>query len=150
MKIDLVIWAKNGQQTLPEVLKGIDQVVPYEEIHQKIFIDDKSTDRSVSIAKDHGWKVFTNKKGGVGAGASMALSKVETNYFMSIEQDVVLNREWYNIIPKYLEDKSIAIAQGWRISNHPVIRKLDEALAEIKQAQKKQNTTFALEVKGGI
>ena len=126
LKVDLVMWAKNGQRTLPEVLNGIDRGIPHEETNQKIFIDDRSSDRSVAIAKDHGWKVFTNKRGGVGAGASLALSKVRANYFMSIEQDVVLTPEWWDRIPNCLKNEDTVIAQGWRISDHPVIGKLDE------------------------
>lgn len=125
-KVDLVIWAKNGASTLPAVLARVDEVIPSEVVDNKIFVDDHSTDESPTIAKDFGWKVYLNEKGGVGSGANLALHHVTNEYFISLEQDVVLAREWFEKIPKHLKGKDVVIAQGWRISNHPVIGKIDE------------------------
>lgn len=125
-KVDLVMWSKNGATLLPAVLKRIDEVIPYNVIDKKIFVDDNSQDRTVSIARNHGWQVLQNKKGGVGAGASLALANVTNDYFISFEQDVLLARDWWSRIPKHLEGENVAAAQGWRISNHPVIGKIDE------------------------
>jgi GT2 family glycosyltransferase len=125
-KVDLVMWAKNGAALLPSVLKRIDEVIPDNVVDKKIFVDDNSQDRTVLIAKNYGWQVLQNKKGGVGAGASLAFSNVTNDYFISFEQDVLLARDWWNKIPKHLEREDVAAAQGWRISNHPVIGKIDE------------------------
>lgn len=126
IKVDIVMWAKNGALMLPTVLKRIEEVIPSEAIGKKIFVDDHSLDGSTRIAKDFGWLVFANEKGGIGAGANLALSRVTHEHFMSLEQDVVLARNWWEKIPQYLERKDVAVAQGWRISNHPVIGKIDE------------------------
>lgn len=126
MKADMVMWARNGATLLPTVLKRIDEVIPREVVGKKIFVDDHSFDGSTSIAKDFGWKVLSNTKGGIGAGANLALHEVNEEYFVSFEQDVVLARDWWQQIPGYLEEKEVAVAQGWRISNHPVIGKMDE------------------------
>lgn len=133
-KVDLAMWAKNGASMLPTVLKRIDEVIPSEAIGRKIFVDDHSTDGTPSIAKDFGWSVYVNKKGGVGSGASTALRHVTNAYFISIEQDVLLARDWFEKIPKYLENEGVAVAQGWRISNHPVIGKIDEHRMERNRA----------------
>jgi GT2 family glycosyltransferase len=89
-------------------------------------VDDHSVDSSRVIAKDFGWKVYLNEKGGVGNGANLALHHVTNEYFISLEQDVVLAKEWFEKIPKHLEKEDVVVAQGWRISNHPVIGKIDE------------------------
>jgi len=120
------MWAKNGAMMLPKVLKRVEEVIPNEAIDKKIFVDDHSLDRSAYIAKDFGWRIFHNEKEGVGAGANLALRKVTHEHFMSVEQDVVLAKDWWNKIPRYLERKDTAVAEGWRISNHPVIGKIDE------------------------
>lgn len=124
--VDLVMWAKDGASMLPTVLKRIEEVIPSEVVGKKIFVDDHSKDGSVFIAKDFGWLVFPNDKGGVGAGANLALCKVTSEYFISFEQDVVLAKDWWAKIPRFMEREDVAVAQGWRISNHPVIRKIDE------------------------
>jgi len=125
-KVDVVMWAKNGAMMLPTVLKRVDEVIPSESVGRKVFVDDHSVDGSAFIAKDFGWLVFTNKEGGIGAGANLALRLVTNEYFISFEQDVVLARDWWDKIPRYLKRKDVVVAQGWRISNHPVIGKIDE------------------------
>ena len=125
-KVDLVIWAKNGASTLPTALARVDEVIPSEAVDNKIFVDDHSIDESPVIAEDFGWKVYLNEKGGVGSGANLALHHVTNEYFISLEQDVVLAKEWFEKIPKHLEGKDVVVTQGWRISNHRVIGKIDE------------------------
>ena len=125
-EVDLVMWAKNGARMLPAVLNRVNEVIPSEAINKKIFVDDHSTDGSSAIAKHFGWLVFLNEKGGVGSGANIALHQVTSEYFVSLEQDVVLAKDWWEKIPRYLERKAVAVAQGWRISNHPIFGKIDE------------------------
>lgn len=125
-KVDVVMWARNGAMMLPTVLKRVDDVIPIEAIGKKVFVDDHSDDGSASIAEDFGWAVFRNEKGGIGAGANLALREVTNEYFISVEQDVVLARNWWEEIPRHLEREDVAVAQGWRISDHPVIGKIDE------------------------
>lgn len=126
MKADLVMWAKNGASMLPLVLKRADEVLPNEVIAKKIFVDDHSTDESKEIAKEFGWTVYTNEKGGIGGGANTALRHVECEYFISLEQDIVLAKNWLEKISKHLEKENVAVAQGWRLPDQPVLREIDE------------------------
>lgn len=119
MLVDVCMWAKNGERFLPIVLKRIDDVIG-RDINQKIFVDDSSTDRSVEIAKSFGWKVYPNIKGYINGGTNEALKHVTTDFFVSFEQDVLLNRNWWNIIQKYMKQKDVAVAQGIRISTNPI------------------------------
>lgn len=125
-KVDLVMWAKNGESSLPRVLKRIDEVIPYENINQKILVDDHSTDKTVFIAKDFGWNVYPNPRGGISSGANEVLRHVKSDFFVSIEQDVVLAKGWWEKIPPYMEEETVAVAQGIRISTEPTLRKLEE------------------------
>jgi glycosyltransferase involved in cell wall biosynthesis len=65
-KVDLVMWAKNGENVLPTVLKRIDEVIPQENICYKILVDDHSTDRTTEINKftrlkrENGEKIVVN------------------------------------------------------------------------------------------
>lgn len=125
-KVDLVMWTKNGERFLPQVLKRIDEVIPHEVIHKKILVDDHSVDKTIYIAKDFNWEAYLNPKSGIASGANEALRHVECEFFVSVEQDVVLAKNWWQKIPQYMENESIAVAQGIRLSVEPTLRKLDE------------------------
>lgn len=126
MKADLCMWSKNGASMLPLVLKRTEEVIPEEFVSKKIFVDDHSVDESVKIAKDFNWAVYNNKNGGIACGINTALHHVESAFFISLEQDLVLAKDWFEKIPKYLENPKIVSAQGWKYSNHSVLRKMDE------------------------
>ncbi len=125
-KVDVVMWAKNGEALLPTVLARIDKVIPHESVCHRILIDDHSTDRTVEIAKDFNWDVYTNPHGGIPSAANEAFRHVDRDFFVSVEQDIILSREWWDKIPKYMENPSVACAQGIRIFTHPVLHILEE------------------------
>ena len=131
MKADLVMWAKNGASMLPLVLKRADEVLPNEVIAKKIFVDDHSTDESREIAKDFGWEIYPNEKGGIACGINTALKHVECEYFISLEQDLVLAKDWFEKVPKHLKNPRIVSSQGWKLPNHPILRKIDEFAAAV-------------------
>jgi glycosyltransferase involved in cell wall biosynthesis len=125
-KIDLVMWAKNGEAFLPTVLKRIDEVIPHENVCHKILVDDHSTDRTIEIAKSFNWDIYPNPRGGVPSGANEALRHVDCAFFVSVEQDVVLAKDWWERIPPYMNYDKVAVAQGINRSTEPTLRKLDE------------------------
>ncbi len=125
-KVDLVMWTKNGAKTLPLVLRRIDEVIPRENVGHKILIDDRSTDSSVEIAQEFNWTVYQNPAGGVASGANEALRHVDSDFFVSVEQDVILSRKWWETIPKHMENPLVGCAQGVRILSHPILRLLND------------------------
>ena len=114
-KVDVVMWTKNGAAYLPAVLAQIDEVIPKDHVCHKIMVDDHSTDDTPQIAKRFGWTVYPNPHGGIPSGANEALSHVDQEFFVSIEQDVILAKDWWIKISKHLEDPSVACAQGIRV-----------------------------------
>jgi len=153
MKVDLVIWAKNGSATLPRVLKRINEVIPKEVMHNRIFVDDNSTDDSKEIADSFGWKIYDNEGKGIGDGANTALRHVTTPYFISVEQDVVFAQDWWEKIPPHLNKPKVVAAQGIRLPDHPVLHKLQEfrierykTLKGYKITQSIDNTIFKTKV----
>jgi glycosyltransferase involved in cell wall biosynthesis len=119
MKVDLVMWAKNGSETLPQVLKRISDVIPSKNINKRIFVDDHSKDYSVEIAERFGWKVYENREGFISGGVREALKHVTSEFFVSVEQDVILAKDWWNVIPKYMREPNVAVAEGIRIRYPP-------------------------------
>ena len=130
-KVDLVMWAKNGEASLPKVLLQIDKVIPHENICHKTLVDDHSVDQTVKIARDFNWDVYTNPARGVSSGANEALRHVDRDFFVSIEQDIILSKKWWDRIPKHMEDPSVACAQGIRVPTHPVLRLLEEWQSDV-------------------
>jgi glycosyltransferase involved in cell wall biosynthesis len=120
------MWTKNGERFLPEVLKRIDDVIPLENVNKKILVDDHSVDKTTEIAKDFGWSVYKNPKGGIPYGANEALKHVTTPFFISFEQDLLLAKNWWEKIPKHMENSMVVCAQGIRVSTNITLRKLEE------------------------
>lgn len=131
-KFDLVMWTKNSAKFLPLVLKRIEHVVPEYVIGKKIIVDDHSTDNTVEVAEKLGWIVHLNAGSGLSDAVDTALSYVSTKFFISFEHDVILAKDWWVKISKYIEDNTVAIAQGVRVYTHPVLRKLCEFRTEQK------------------
>ncbi len=119
-KVDLVMWTKNGAKTLPFVLRQIKCVIPTEAVKRKIIIDDDSFDDSKLIASRFGWSVYPNDGKGISEGANTALKYVESEKFVSIEQDILLSPQWWWKVPGMLNEKDIAIASGTRFPNAPL------------------------------
>ena len=118
-KVDLVMWTKNGAKTLPLVLKRINEVIPNRFVNQKVVVDDQSSDDTVSIARRFGWKTLFNEGQGISDGANTALKHVESERFVSFEQDLLLSLEWWKTIPPLLDSPNVAAASGMRFASQP-------------------------------
>jgi glycosyltransferase involved in cell wall biosynthesis len=115
LKVDLVMWTKNGKATLPAVLSRISKVVPKKCVNKKIIVDDGSVDGTVRIAEAHGWTVIPNEGTGISCGANTALKNVESEYFCSFEQDLLLSSDWWSI-SRMLKGK-VAVVSGMRFAS---------------------------------
>jgi glycosyltransferase involved in cell wall biosynthesis len=125
------MWTKNGAKTLPLVLKRISEVLPNEFVNKRVIVDDHSTDDTREIAKSFGWDVIFNEGKGISDGANTTLKRVNSEYFISFEQDLLLAYDWWNKIPPYLDNPKIAIASGMRFADKPAgVRKLQQYVAK--------------------
>lgn len=130
-KTDLVMWTKNGAATLPQVLKRIREVIPEELVNNRILVDDRSTDNTREIAKSFGWTVVFNEGTGISDGANTALKSVDSDFFVSFEQDLLLAKDWWLKIPPLLEKPHVSAASGMRFADKPRgVRKLQQYVAK--------------------
>jgi glycosyltransferase involved in cell wall biosynthesis len=131
-KIDLVMWTKNGAETLPLVLKRLSESIPGESVNNRIIVDDHSTDGTCDIAKSFGWRAIFNEGTGISDGANTALKNIETDNFVSVEQDLLLAKNWWTKIPPLLATQpKIAVASGMRFAGKPIgLRKLQQHMAK--------------------
>jgi glycosyltransferase involved in cell wall biosynthesis len=131
VKVDLVMWTRNGRETLPSVLRRISEIIPEVAINKRIIVDDDSNDDTRQIATAFGWTVIPNKGHGISDGANTALANVTSEFFISFEQDLLLARDWWNKIPPLLESPKVAAASGMRFADKPRgIRKLQQYVAK--------------------
>jgi len=112
--VDCVIWTKNGAKTLPQVINRINQVIPWENVNRRFIVDDVSIDETVRVAICNGWDVYSNRGKGIADGANTALEHIETEYFCSFEQDVLLAKDWWIKIQKYIGKPGVGAASGMR------------------------------------
>ena len=130
-KVDLVMWTKNGSETLPLVLKRIGEVIPSEFVNNRIIVDDHSTDGTQEIAQSFGWQVLFNEGTGISNGANTALRHVTSECFISFEQDLLLAHDWWAKIPPLLEKLKVAAASGMRFADKPRgVKKLQQYVAK--------------------
>jgi glycosyltransferase involved in cell wall biosynthesis len=130
-KTDLVMWTKNGSNTLPSVLKRIDEVIPEEIVGNRIIVDDRSTDNTREIAESFGWQVLFNEGAGISDGANTALKHVTSKCFISFEQDLLLAREWWEKVSPLLENPRVVAASGMRFADKPRgVKKLQQYVAK--------------------
>lgn len=130
-KTDLVMWTKNGAETLPSVLQRISEVIPEEPVGMKLIVDDQSTDNTRDIAESFGWTVKPNDGKGISDGANTALRHVKSDFFVSFEQDLLLAREWWNKIPRYLDNPEVSVASGMRFASKPKgVRRMQQYVAK--------------------
>jgi len=130
-KVDLVMWTKNGAQTLPSVLRQLNRVIPDEFSNKRIIVDDQSTDNTREVARSFGWQLIMNEGTGVSDGANTALRNVSTDYFVSVEQDVLLANNWWERVPNFVTDKKTAVASGIRFAVKPIgLRKLEQQMTK--------------------
>ena len=128
MKVDLCTWTKNGAKTLIPVLEMIEHVIPHEEVADKIAVDDSSIDNTVAILKEFNWKVYPNPRGFINGGTTEALSHVQAEFFVSVEQDVLLCSNWWDIVVKHMEDSTVAVAQGIEMSTNRAERGIEKLI----------------------
>jgi glycosyltransferase involved in cell wall biosynthesis len=113
------MWTFNGAATLPAVLKRISQVIPVDYVNKRVISDDHSTDDTRKIAEANGWTVVLNEGRGISDNANTALKNVESEFFVSFEQDLLLAWDWWSRIPKALDDVKVAAASGMRFADKP-------------------------------
>ncbi|MEM3907064.1 MAG: glycosyltransferase family A protein [Nitrososphaerota archaeon] len=143
IKVDLVMWTKNGEKTLPLVLKRINRVIPATYTNERVIVDDHSIDNTREIAKSFGWNVIFNEGKGIADAANTALKYVVSEYFISFEQDLLLALDWWKKIPRYLTLPNVVIASGIRLPYKPLaLKKVQEYVMERYQRSEKAESFF--------
>lgn len=101
--ISFIIPAKNEENEIGKTLKAIidgNLQVPFE----IIVVDNGSTDRTESIARSMGAKVYRKLNGTIGSLRNFGVSKSNGSLIVFLDADITLDESWFNEIYSVLED----------------------------------------------
>jgi glycosyltransferase involved in cell wall biosynthesis len=108
--IDVVLLTKNSQRRLKECLDSVYRNVP---VNQLIVVDCYSTDETLSIIKEfdeifHNLKIVFDK-GNRATGRQKGISLVTTDWFLFVDSDVILCKDWYKKAQYYINENVGAV-----------------------------------------
>jgi glycosyltransferase involved in cell wall biosynthesis len=113
--IDVALLTFNSERKLRECLDGIYQNVP---VKRLIVVDGYSTDKTISIleeySKRYGNVEVVQEKGTRGSARQTAIEMVKTEWFMFVDSDVVLSKNWFGEAWK-LVDEGVGAVWGIEI-----------------------------------
>jgi glycosyltransferase involved in cell wall biosynthesis len=118
--VDVAILTKNSERVLKKCIDSVYQNVP---VNRLIVVDGYSTDNTLQILKKfrerQGNVFIVQDRGTRGSARQVAINKVETDWFMFVDSDVVLSRNWLAEAQKLIRGDVGAI---WGIEIWSVLR----------------------------
>ncbi len=127
MDADVVIITKNSERMLNECLKSVYKNVP---VNRLIVVDGHSTDKTLEIVrqfqKEHGNVLVIQDKGTRATARQKGIDQVKTEWFMFVDSDAVLCKDWFKRAEKYLGQDVGAIwgIEVWSTIQNPAILKI--------------------------
>ena len=110
MRVDVIIITKNSERMLNECLKAIYENVP---INRLIIVDGYSADRTLEIVREfqkkYGNVLVIQDKGTRATARQKGIDQVRTEWFMFVDSDVILGRDWLRKAEKNVKDNVGAI-----------------------------------------
>jgi glycosyltransferase involved in cell wall biosynthesis len=120
--IDVVMITKNSDFMLERCIESIYATLPVQNL---IVIDGFSTDRTLDIINKLNKKFETIKvfslKGSRALARETGISHVSTDWFMFVDSDIILSKDWYKMAKKQIKD-DIGAVWGVNIDVVPGIR----------------------------
>jgi glycosyltransferase involved in cell wall biosynthesis len=118
--IDVAILTMNSERKLRECLDSVYNNVP---VNNLIIIDGFSTDNTESIVKEfqekYGNVIFFQEKGTRGSARQTAIQMVKSEWFMFVDSDVTLSKNWFAEAEKLVKDDVGAV---WGIEIWSVLK----------------------------
>ena len=121
MKVDVVMLTKNSYSKQPKVftrcLQSIKENVP---VNRFIVVDAYSTDETIDVIKKYLNDVVVVKSRAYrGKAREIGIKFVETEYFMFVDDDVILCKDWFKKAIRYFEDPKVGAVWGVDIPANP-------------------------------
>ena len=125
--VDIVLLTKNSERMLKECLESVYENVP---VGQLIVVDGYSKDRTIEILKQFNEKHNNVKiifdKGTRATARQKGINAVSSDWFMFVDSDVVLCKDWYKKAQKHFETDvgSVWGIEVWSTIQNPKTLKL--------------------------
>jgi len=129
--IDVAILTMNSERMLRQCINSVYKNVPVKNL---IIVDGYSTDNTVDIVKafqeKYGNVVFVQEKGTRGSARQTAIQMVKSEWFMFVDSDVILSKNWFVEAEKLVSDNIGAIwgIEIWSVLREAKILKLFERI----------------------
>jgi glycosyltransferase involved in cell wall biosynthesis len=126
MDVDVVIITKNSEHMLSECLKSIYKNVP---VNRLIVVDGGSTDKTLAIMREfqkkHGNILVLQDRGTRATARQKGIDQVKTEWFMFVDSDAVLCKDWFKKAEIHLGQNVGAIwgIEVWSTIQNPVLLK---------------------------
>jgi glycosyltransferase involved in cell wall biosynthesis len=120
--IDVAILTMNSERLLRKCIDSVYMNVP---VNNLIIVDGFSTDATAGIVQEYQEKygnvIFIQEKGTRGSARQTAIQMVKSEWFMFVDSDVILSKNWFAEAEKLIEDDVGAI---WGIEIWSVLKGL--------------------------
>jgi glycosyltransferase involved in cell wall biosynthesis len=126
MDVDVVIITKNSEHMLSECLKSVYKNVP---VNRLIVVDGYSTDKTLEIVREfqkkHGNVLLIQDRGNRATARQKGINQVKTEWFMFVDSDAVLCKDWFKKAEKHLGQNVGAVwgIEVWSTIQNPVLLK---------------------------
>jgi glycosyltransferase involved in cell wall biosynthesis len=118
--VDVALLTMNSDRMLRECINSIYQNIP---VNNLIVVDGFSTDTTPTIIdeyqKKYGNVIFVQEKGTRGSARQTAIQLVKTEWFVFVDSDVILSKNWFEQAQKLVCDEVGAV---WGIEIWSVLR----------------------------
>jgi glycosyltransferase involved in cell wall biosynthesis len=116
--VDVVVPTKDSSATLGIVLNAIRGAIP---VNKLIIVDGGSSDATVQIAKKHGAKIV-QEQGKLGRARYRGALEVETEWFCSIDSDILIYPVWYEKLKRWTHCPKVAWVNGLPLEQSKVLK----------------------------
>ena len=127
--IDVAILTMNSERMLRECINSVYKNLP---VNNLIIIDGYSTDTTADIVKEfqekYGNVNFVQEKGTRGSARQKAIQLVKSDWFVFVDSDVILSKNWFAEAEKLIKDDVGAIwgIEIWSVLKGTKVLKLFE------------------------
>jgi len=118
MEISVIVPSLNEEDCLEACLKSIiRQSFPRNE-YEIIVSDGRSKDKTIEIAKKYADKVVFSRKRGIWFGRNFGAKFAKGKYFVFIDADTIIEKDYLKTIHKYLENGCVGVSSAFRFSGN--------------------------------
>ena len=127
--VDVAVLTLNSERLLKECLNSVYANIP---VHNLIIIDGFSTDGTRDIVKQfekkYGNVIFVQERGTRGSARQTAIGLAKTDWFMFVDSDVILSRDWFLKAQKFMKQDVGAVwgIEIWSVMRRSIILRMFE------------------------